>query len=58
MQMARDKDRQKKESHKMSRDNGRQKKVSHEISPDNDQKKDAFISNEMQLQNHSLSFIH
>ena len=44
---------------KMSRDNDRQRKESPymEISRDNDQK-NAYISNEKQLQNHSLTFIH
>ena len=43
----------------MSRDNDRQKeRIPYmELSRDNDQK-DAYISNEMQLQNHSLAFIH
>ena len=43
----------------MSRDNDRQRKESPymEMSRDNDQK-NAYISNEKQLQNHSLNFIH
>ena len=43
----------------MSRDNDWKKKESPymEMSHDNDQKQ-AYISNEMQLQNHSLTFIH
>ena len=43
----------------MSRDNDRQRKKSPymEITRDNDQK-DVYISNERQLQNHSLTFIH
>ena len=43
----------------MSRDNDRQRKESPymEITRDNDQK-DAYISNDKQLQNHSLTFIH
>ena len=43
----------------MSRDNDRKRKESPyvEISRDNDQKH-AYISNEMQLQNHSLTFFH
>ena len=44
---------------KMPRDNDQKRKQSPymEVSPDNDQKH-AYISNEMQLQNHSLFFIH
>ena len=41
----------------MSRDNDRQTKEAHKLSRDNDQK-DTYKSNEMQLQNHSLTFIH
>ena len=44
MEMSRDKDRQRKESPYM------------EMSRDKD-KKDAYINNEKQLQNHSLTFI-
>ena len=42
-----------------SRDNDQNRKESPyiEISCDNDQKH-AYLSNEMQLQNHSLTFIH
>ena len=44
----------------MSRDNDQQRKESPymEMSDDNDQKKDAYKSNEKQLQNQSSTFIH
>ena len=44
----------------MSGDNDQKRKESPyvELLRDNDQKKDAYISNEKQLQNHSLTFIH
>ena len=60
MERSHDNDRQKKESHKMSCDNDRQRREYPymETSRDNDQRKDAYISKEMQLQNHSLTFIH
>ena len=43
----------------MLRDNEQKRKGSPymELSRDNDQKKDAYISNKKQLQNHSLAFI-